>query len=208
MTKQYLPLIGIVVSILLFVGAAAYYPGGTLDATNLAGYDWTQHYISTLFAATALNGAANPARYFAIPAMLFLCVSVAAVFKHLSRQSPSKLGQTTIQTGGIGSMVYAFLAVATPLHDLLMNIALLFFLAAAVATLHLLYTMRQTTLALFGIACLACLTVCAVMYYGDVLLSALPVVQKLVFVVCAGWLLATHFVVLKLGNSPTDSRQP
>lgn len=75
-------------------------------------------------------------------------------------------------------MVYAFLAVTTPMHDLLVNIALLSFLAAALATLQMQHAVRQTTLVLFGMACLALLAVCAVMYYGNVLLGVLPVAQK------------------------------
>lgn len=197
MTKRHLPLIGILISVLLFVVAATYYPGGTLESAELAGYDWTRHYISTLFAATALNGVANPARYFAIPAMLFYSISIAMVFKSVSLKSPSKAVQKTIEIGGIGSMVYAFLAVATVMHDLLVSIALLFFLAAFFATLRMLQAGRQTMLILFGMASLALLAVCAVMYYGNVLMGALPVAQKLAFVVCTAWLLTLQHTNFK-----------
>ncbi len=200
MYKRYLPLVGIVTSALLFVVAAAFYPGGTLESADAVGYDWTRHYISTLFAERALNGAVNPSKYFAIPAMLILCVSLAVVFKNLSMKSPSKSLQTIIEIGGIGSMVYAFLAVTTPLHDLLMSIGLLFFVAAAFALLQMLRIMHHTRLVLFGMAALALLAACAIMYYGNVLGNALAVTQKLVFVVCTGWLLTTHFVVFNPRN--------
>jgi hypothetical protein len=70
--KRSLHAIGIALSICLFVVAAAHYPGGTLDSISSAGYDWKRYFISTLFAAKAINGADNPARYFAVPAMLFV----------------------------------------------------------------------------------------------------------------------------------------
>ena len=82
--KRYLPLIGILISVRLFVLAATYYPGGSTFSASSAGYDWARNFISSLFRPEALNGAANPARYFAIPAMLILCVSVGFVFKNIS----------------------------------------------------------------------------------------------------------------------------
>src|SRR5437762_3592279 len=95
--KRYLPLAGILSSFVLFVLAAARYPGGTLESADLVGYDWTRHYISTLFAAAALNGAANPSRFFAIPAMAIFCLSIAVVFKSVSLKSGSRPLRKTIE---------------------------------------------------------------------------------------------------------------
>jgi hypothetical protein len=105
--------------------AASYYPGGTTDSVTSTGYDWAHNFISSLFAANALNGTANPARLLAIPTMLVLCVSIGTLFKNISNKSASKVQKKTIEIGGIGSMVYAFLIV-TPMHNLMLNIALLF----------------------------------------------------------------------------------
>src|SRR5258706_6549618 len=159
MIKRYLPLAGVLSSAVLFVLAAKNYPGGTLDSADFVGYDWTRHYISTLFAKTALNGTANTAKYFAIPAMFLYCTTLAFVFKTVSTKSPSRALRKTIEIGGIGSMVYAFLAVTTPLHDLLVTLSLLFFLAAAFATLQMLRALRQPALVLFGMVALAILLV-------------------------------------------------
>jgi hypothetical protein len=197
MTTRYLPLVGILSSICLFIVAAASYPGGTIESADSVGYDWTRHFISTLFARTALNGAANPSRMVAIPAMLILCTSIAFLFKSVSMRSPSKGLRTTIEIGGIGSMVYAFLAVTTPMHDLLVSVALLFFVAAVLATSRMLYVAGETKAAVSGMICLTLLAVCAVIYYGNVLWFVLPIAQKLTFVLNTGWLLVLHLAEVK-----------
>lgn len=193
MIKRYFPLVGVLSSVILFIVAAAYYPGGTLESADTVGYDWTRHFISTLFAPKSLNGAANPSRDFAIPAALIICISLAVIFKGVSLKTPSKAMRSTIEIGGIGSMVYAFLAVATPMHDVLVTVGLVFFLVAVLATLQVLYTAGQTKLVFFGMSSLALKLVSAVIYYGNVFFVVLPVVQKLAFIVSVGWLLAVHF---------------
>src|SRR5689334_18209223 len=119
--KIHLPLIGILVSVLLFVLATKYYPGGTTESAETVGYEWGRNYICTLFWPTALNGAANPARRFAIPAWFFLCLSIAIIFRNIARHSNSKFQKKVIEIGGIGAAMYAFLVV-TPMHDLLVTI--------------------------------------------------------------------------------------
>jgi hypothetical protein len=190
--RSHLPLIGIVISVCLFFVAATYYPGGTTDSASSVGYDWAHNFISSLFAANALNGAANPARLVAIPAMLVLCVSIAALFKSISNKSASKIHRKTIEISGIGSTVYAFLVV-TPMHDLMVNIALPFALIAQLATLHLLYVMRRSLLFFAGSVCILLLLLSAAMYYGNVFFGLLPVVQKASLVACLGWLVAVHY---------------
>lgn len=192
MFRSHLPLIGILISVGLFFVAATYYPGGTTDAATSAGYDWTHNFICSLFAAKALNGAANPARIVAIPAMLVLCVSIAALFKSISNKSTSKIHRKTIEISGIGAAVYAFLVV-TPMHDLMVNIALPFALIAQFATLHLLYAMRRLLLFVVGSVCVLLLLLSAAMYYEHVFFGLLPVVQKASLVACIGWLVAVHY---------------
>jgi hypothetical protein len=193
MKKRHLPLIGILVSVVLFALSGSYYPGGTSDSPDSAGYDWSRNFISTLFAPIALNGAANPARRLAIPAMLVFCISIGVLFRNISRKVKSRFHRKTIEIGGIGTAIYAFLVV-TPMHDLLVSIALLFFLVAVLATLHLLYVEGHMGLFYSGITCLTLLLSSAVMYYGHVLFGVLPVAQKLTFAVSVGWLLALHYI--------------
>jgi hypothetical protein len=191
--RRHLPLIGILISACLFFVAASSYPGGTTDSASSVGYDWAHNFISSLFAAKALNGAASPARFVAIPAMLVLCVSIGALFKSISNQGASRALRKTIEISGIGSAVYSFLVV-TPMHDLMIDIALPFALIAQLATLHLLYV-RRSLLFWVGSACILLLLLSAAMYYGNLFFGLLPVVQKVSLVACLGWLVAVHYTI-------------
>jgi hypothetical protein len=75
MKKGYPALVGVLASFVLFGLSTAHYPGG---------YDWAHHFVSTLFHATALNGAENAARPIAVVAMFMFCVSMGILFKGIS----------------------------------------------------------------------------------------------------------------------------
>lgn len=139
---RHLPVIGIAVALSLFVVAVSRYPGGTMDCAGTVGYSLAHNFISSLFAPRALNGAANPARYIAIPALLLLCLSLGVVFRQTSRKARSRVHRKVIEAGGIGSMVYIFL-IATPMHDSMVSVGLLFSLVAVLATAHMLYLERR-----------------------------------------------------------------
>ena len=104
----------------------------------------------------------------------------------------SKIDRKAIGTDGIGSMVYAFLAV-TPMHDLMINIALPFALTAIFAILHMLYAGRRFLLFGGGTICTGLLLLSAVMYYKNVLFGFLPAAQKTSFIPCVGWLVAVNY---------------
>jgi hypothetical protein len=142
---KHLPAIGVVVSLGLFVVAASRYPGGTMSSPTTTGYCWSQNFISSLFAPRALNGAPNPARFVATPALMVLCLSLGLVFVLISTKARSLVHKKTIQIAGIGSMVYGVL-VATPMHDLMVTIGLAFSLVAMLATTHLLLVERRWSL--------------------------------------------------------------
>lgn len=174
----------------MLVLASARYPGG---------YDWINQSISSLFQPTALNGAVNASRPLASLAVFVFCLSIAFVFHTISRSGPSKGHQKTIQIAGIGSMIYTALVV-TPMHDVLVGIALIFFVTAMVTVFHRLYLERRWSLLGAGVVCIT-LTLCnAAMYYGDVLYGFLPIVQKLSLVLWVTWLLGLYFMDVRAVN--------
>jgi hypothetical protein len=179
MKRNPLPLVGVLVSLVLFVLAGSLYPGG---------YDWTRDFVSTLFAPSTATGEANTARYVAVVAMFVLCVSVAVIFKVVSVRARSRAHKKTLEIGGIGSAVYAFLVV-TPMHDLLLGIALLFFFPAMGAALYLVRLEGRKALFWAGMMCLGLVIAAATMYYGNLFWHLLPIAQKVSLAACIGWLL-------------------
>ena len=157
-----------VAATLTFVVSAARYPGG---------YDWANQSISSLFQPVTAAGFENSARPLAVVAVLLFCVGVAAAFQIISTRVRTRFHHKTIQITGIGSMVYAFLVV-TPMHDLLVGIALLLFLIAMLATFHMLFLDGRLLMLLAGMVCLSGTLWNATMYYGGWLLGFLPLVQK------------------------------
>lgn len=167
-----------------------------MDAPHTIGYNWSSNTISALFQPTAISGAANPARYVAVPAVLLYCISMGFVFKRISRKAATNKHQKVIEIGGVGSMVYAFLVV-TPMHDLMVTIALLFFVVAVSGILHSLYTAKKFHLVVFGIFCLLPMFLNATLYYGNVLYGMIPVLQKIGFFAGATWFFVIYYSELE-----------
>jgi len=194
MTKHHLPIIGVLAAMVLFALATTRYPGG---------YDWANNTISALFQPHALNGAQNPARTIAVLAVFVFCVSMAVVFKWVSSSAKSRFHKKTIEISGIGSMVYAFLAV-TPMHNVLVGVALLFFLTAMLTTLHMVYLEGRSRMFYSGIVCLALPLTNAAMYYGNVLYGFLPIVQKLGMAMWVCWVIAVLLTRSMVGTQRLD----
>lgn len=187
MKVRNLPILGLICSALLFWLATVFYPGGTSAAPDFVGYSWSEHFISTLFRDSAINGVANTAKPYAVAAMLVFCASVAVIFWSISRCVSGRL-RKAIEIGGVGSMVYAGLAVITPMHDLLVTVALAFFVPGFLATLCLVRNAGWRSAKFAGFAYLVLVVVTSAMYYGNLLPEYLAVAQKAVFVLGSLWL--------------------
>lgn len=146
------------------------------------GYDWSRDYLSTLFRSESTG-----ARMAAIAGMLLLCGSIAAVFVRLARAASSPVAATILRVGGIGSAVYAFLAV-TPMHDLMVTISLVFFVFADLALLRALYLGREAGFLVAGSVCFALLTASSAIYYSQQFMFLLPWAQRTLFALLAVWL--------------------
>lgn len=189
---RHLPVVGIATALCLFIMAAGRYPGGTMDAAGTVGYSWAQNFVSALFAPEALNGAPNPARTIAVPALFFLCAGIGVMFYRISTKAESRFHRKMIEIGGIGAAVYGLL-VATPMHNLVISIGLLFYWAALLAMWHMLYIKRRRLLFGWGIICIALSSMSAAMYYGEMLYGLLPMIQKLNITACVGWITAVYY---------------
>lgn len=195
--KKHGPLLSAFCSLFLFLVAAHFYPGGTMASAQTVGYDWANNTISALFQPTALNGDTNPARYYAIPAMFVYCLSLVFIFRTVSKNSVSEFHRKTIEIAGIGFSVYAFLIV-TPMHNLMVSIALVFFLVTVISMLHNLYLQKNKLLLLMGIVCISIPLINATLYYGDFIYEILPAVQKTGASACAVWFILVYYNELQI----------
>jgi hypothetical protein len=195
MNKRQLPLIGVLLGFALILVATRFYPGGTLDDPTAVGFDWSRNYLTNLFRPSALNGQKNAAMPYAVAGMWLICGGMAELFRQLAKGMASTWHAKWVRIFGIAAMVYAALTV-TPMHDLMVTIALVFLVAAEMVLLDWLWQRRQFPQWIAGMAHLALLLSATFVYYREVAMVALPTLQKLVFLSLTGWLLWLHRCVV------------
>jgi ABC-type uncharacterized transport system permease subunit len=97
MVKRHIVLITLTISIGLLFVSTLFYPGGSQFDKNAIGFDWANNYLCNLFNEKAVNGASNPARFWAISGMFLLCTSIALFFSRFSKKIPKKRDANIIQ---------------------------------------------------------------------------------------------------------------
>jgi hypothetical protein len=161
---------------LFFTIAVWIYPGGTYQNKNTVGFSWTENYISNLFEATALNGAENRSRIWAYFGVFFYSITCAVFFVNMSRKIPDKGSANVIKYIGILTMPVTFL-IATPLHNLMLNISnLLFWTCMGWITVFVF----KTRLHFLKAYCIICQLIFfyAVYVHSSSNWDALPAIQK------------------------------
>jgi len=120
--RKYSVLICVMIS-LLFLGIATWlYPGGSILDKNSAGFDWSKNFFSNLFLTTALNGAVNPSRIWALIGMVFNSIAYGLFFIHTSRKISQKHTALVLKSIGVVNMLFTFL-IATSLHDIMVTVS-------------------------------------------------------------------------------------
>ena len=120
---------------------------------------------------------------------------MAYMFWAVSRECQERVARKTIEIFGIGSMVYTFLGVNTPMHDLLVVIAAAFFGIAAIGMLRMLHATQRLTSVLAGLVCLALLIALAAMRHGGIRPDLAPITEWLLFALATGWLTFVYYSV-------------
>jgi hypothetical protein len=179
---RHIPIAGVVVSVVLFAIAVYRYTGDV---------HWTRVTASMLCAQTLPDGSPNPNRALPITALFIHTASIALLFHFLTKVAETRWQRDTIQIGGIGSQVYSFLTV-TPIHNLMVNITLVFTIAAMAAVTRMLFYKQNYRLAVFGAVCLVVTLSSVSLYYADAYVELWGVLQRLNVVLTTTWL----FIVL------------
>jgi len=84
------------------------------------------------------------------------------------------------------------------MHDVLIGVALLFFVTAILTIFHRLYLERRVGLLGAGLTCLALTLTAAIMWYGQLLYEFMPMVQKLSW---ASWILWLFWLLFREAES-------
>lgn len=181
------PAAGAVLFLVLYVVAAQYYPGGSQADKATRGFDWVHNYWCNLLNEQGVNGELSDSRPIALTAMAVLCVTMgffAWIFP--TQVSFSRNVRVLVQVSGIACMVLAMF-IFTEAHDWLINVSCLLGVIGAVGTMVGLRMLGWGFLFWLGILNLVMVVVNNVMYHYKPWLWALPVVQKITFLMFLGW---------------------
>ena len=171
----------------LYFSATLNYPGGSQADAFSSGFSWSDNYWCNLLDTTAINGAINTARPFALAAMIVLSLTLTVFWYGFPVFAG--MGKTClhiIRYTGMAAMATAFFLFIGP-HDIIINVASLFGLIAVIGTLAGLYHLKSKRLFFMGILNLVLVVINNVFYYKQGLLLYLPVVQKISFLFFLSW---------------------
>ncbi|MDV6315329.1 hypothetical protein [Idiomarina sp. HP20-50] len=193
--KRCLPVFLALLSIPFWWFSAWVYPGGTSWDVTSPGFSLMNNYVSSLFQPLALNGMDNTARPFAFLAMLLYSVGMGTMFWVLSVSYPKSVASSTVKIFGVGAMVYALIAVTTPMHDLLALISAAFLTLGMAGLIVLLYRDNRRVLTGVGVLCLLLLALLALVTKTAILVRSGPILEWLLFGVGAAWISFSYWGV-------------
>lgn len=183
----YLPIIGILLFWGLFFYAATLYPGGSPADINSIGYDWVHNYWCNLLSINATNGKPNPARTIAILAMIILCLSLLFFFiQFANKVVQHKTWQKVILYGGSFSMLFAVF-IFTEYHDLMTTLSSVFGVFAVLGIIQALYKSELNFYKITGVFCIILLGLNNFIYYSEIGIRYLPLLQKLTLGIVLAW---------------------
>lgn len=195
-----LPIAGGILFLFFYYIATFNYPGGSQADKAGKGFSWMHNYWCNLLDETAVNGALNPGRPYAMAGMLVLCLSLGWFWYCFALYIPLKKSyRISMQLSGALSMCIAFF-IFTSLHNSIINAAAIFAVIALAGTLIGLYKMKWWKLFAFGLFNLLLIVINNWLYYGGGLLY-LPVVQKITFGLFLLWVCLICFrIYMFAGN--------
>lgn len=202
MNKQFkishiIPTIGILLFWGLYGYASTLYPGGSQINVDTVGFDWVHNYWCDLLGKEAANELPNPARPAGIVATLVLCLSLTIFFLQFAKNIAVQIHwKKAIAIGGTISMLLAAF-VFTDQHDWIIIVSSLFALFAGVGMVIELYRSDLQTYKISGAACIALIIINNFLYYTEIGLEYLPLIQKVSFFIILFWVAALNIAMAK-----------
>lgn len=185
----WVPVFGVVTFVLLYLQAAALYPGGTALNEGVDGYSFWANYWCDLLDTVSYSGGINHGRPFALLATVLLPLSLVPLWLQLPRLFPERsLGRRIVRLAGPASMFLATL-VFTPFHDQVVNLAALLGLAAFTSTIVSLAKEQRSSLVKLAWLPMGLGLLNYAMWTSGSFLWAMPTVQKLAYLSFCVWVI-------------------
>ena len=199
--KNYLPIFGIIIYVLLYCYSATLYPGGSQADLNTSGFDWVNNYWCNLMNEVGMNGRRNPARPFAITATITICFSLMFfIFQFAKAFSKNKIWRKSIQFSGIFSTSLAML-IFTKYHDLMICLSSFFGAFVMIGIVKEIYWSNLTIYKIWGVGCLLLLIVNNYIYYTWHGITYLPLLQKITLGIVLAWVAGLNLEIVRLNHA-------
>lgn len=144
----------------------------------------------------AMNGTFNPARPYAIVAMIILCFSFALFFIQFARRLVNSVfWKVAIQISGSLSMLFAIF-IFTEYHDLMTSLSSLIGAIAVIGVIRTVYQSKMTLFKISGILCILLLALNNLIYYSHQFIGYLPLIQKITFALVLVWIVGLNFKLI------------
>lgn len=145
------------------------------------------NYLCDLLDSTTLNGLPNPSKDFARFALFLLCSSLIVLWYYIPELFKRKgVHLSIIRVAGISAMIITLFLSSTA-HDLVIYVASLIGLLAMVIIIVTLFREGYQELFALGIFCLAIFLLNIYIYESGLLITVLPVIQKITLISFIGW---------------------
>lgn len=193
--NRFAPTIGAVVFLALYAYAVTLYPGGSRNHPKAIGFSFFENYWCDLLTKYSINGNLNPARPYAITAMIFITLGLGNFFYHIPLSFKTDIVKMrSIQVTGNLSVVFILL-IFTRHHDILITISSVFGLVALVLVFIVLNQHNASKLFWIGLLSAILLALNGSIYGTDIGIDYLPLIQKFTFGIMLIWIVSMNIEI-------------
>ena len=191
---KFLPTIGILLFIGIYIYASKLYPGGSQADLNSVGFDWSNNYWCNLMLDNGLNGDKNKAQPVAIAGIIILCTSMIIFFfqfaNHFEKHRIWKMMIKISGTLAILSAPFIF----SEYHDIMTTVLSISGTAVIIGMIRALHHNQLTFMKVMGICCILIIGLNNFFYYSDDLFQYGPLVQKGAFILILSWTIGLNII--------------
>ncbi|MFT4601579.1 MAG: hypothetical protein ACI857_001762 [Arenicella sp.] len=196
-----LPFYGILIFIGLYAYSSGMYPGGSQADAKSVGFDWINNYWCNLTSDLAMNGESNPARPYAISALIILCCSFWFFFWRFAQAYLENVFlEKMMKACSVISMLSAIL-IFTSFHDSMTIVSSAFGLPVLIALAIGVYKKHKPFFKWMAIICIVILGVNNYIYYSKTGIEYLPLLQKVSFFLVLQFIIGLNYEMAKLNYS-------
>ena len=189
---KFLAYLGLSLFVVLYALSALSYPGGSDFHPHNQGFSIIENYWCELLGENAKNGGKNEAQTSGILALITLNSTLTLLWYRISKAIKTKtILKQLIFFCGLGSVLFSSF-VFTNWHDILIGISVLLGLIAIFFTIFLFKNQRIFNL---GLWCIILILLNVIIYFTNLGIYYLPLLQKFTFVCVLLWFLMLNFTI-------------